>query len=166
MPGLLKDSAASILRQLLIDLGQGADDTVGPGPWMWPVKAALLVDTPDNVITCYGTSGLVKGRSMPDGEYQDRPGWQVAIRADDHEAGDSKLTAIMIALDEQVKSNVVYVGQNRYIVYVVSRSGTPMYAGKEPGTHRFFFTLNGVMNVRLQNPVPLAKGARTWRPRR
>jgi hypothetical protein len=145
--GPTNDSTAKILRQLLIDLNQGVD-TVGP----WPVKAGLVPDSPDDIITTYGTSGLVKGRSMPDGEYQDYPGWQIAVRGTDHETAGNKIDSIKIALDEEVASNVVHVGPNRYIIQNVSRSGTPMYAGKEPNTRRFLFTLNGTMTIRMKNP--------------
>lgn len=140
MPGTLTHSPAEIFQQLLVDLSLGV---IPPTSSDWGVYATQEPDTPDKVITCYDTTGIHQGRTMADGEVQERYGTQIRVRSPNHNAGFVKANAILIVLDQSVNYTTVTVGSTNYIVYSVSRGATINYLGKRvPTSKRDIFTVN------------------------
>ena len=86
---------------------------------------------------------------MITGQRQEHPGFQIGVRAANHQTGYVKAKAIAIALDEDVKYTGVTVSATTYIVYAVSRSSDVLALGKEtPNSKRDLFTINATASLR------------------
>ena len=152
MSGTLVHSPADVIRTLLIDLGLG---TAPSDEGTWPIYVGQEPDSPDSVITVYDTAGLLQGRTMPDGEMQEKHGFQVRVRDANHYQGYEKAREIAVALDESVSLDGVSVGDDAgtgkqaYIVYAVSRRGGVLSLGKDvQRTKLNLFTINAVVALR------------------
>ena len=147
MPGTLTHSPEYILSVLFINLGLAQDPEVGTTNW--PVYYSEEPDSPDNAITIYGTDGIFDGRTMFDGEMQERHGIQIRVRSNDHDTGFTKMRQLAVALDETIYRNGVTIGGTNYRVHSFSRTSGPISLGKDsPETKRDLFTLNGTLIVR------------------
>lgn len=146
MSGSLTHSPAEVVRQLLVDLSLGTLPSAGGS---WPICATQELDSPDNAMTVYDTSGRLDGRTMTDGEQQEHYGFQVRVRSATHEAGHAKANAIAVALDQSVLLEVVTVETSVYLVQAVSRTTNVLPIGKETGlSKRSLFTINAVVSLR------------------
>jgi len=138
--GLLTNSPAAVIQQLIIDFGLGtavADDDD------WPVFLSTTVDSPDNCLTVYDTTGMHDGRHMVNGEVQEHHGFMVRVRSKRYSVGWSKAHVIAIAFDEQVRYTGVVIGTSTYSVREINRASGPIHLGKEvPENKRHLFTLN------------------------
>lgn len=153
MPNSLDHSPARIVRQLLIDLGLAVagsyDSSNRYTGGAWPVTATSEVDAPDNAITVYDTAGRGDGRSMIDGETFSHYGFQVRVRAADHDTGWAKADSIENGLSKSVYQRTVHVGGSTYLVHCVSGIGDVLSIGKEtPASTRRVFTLNALLSVK------------------
>jgi hypothetical protein len=147
MPGTLTHAPEYILSRLLIGLNLAQDPDVGVTNW--PVHYTQEPDSPDNVITIYGTDGIDDGRTMVDGERQERHGIQLKVRGNDHDTAFAKIRELAVALDEDVYSNGVVIGSTSYRVHSFSRTSGPISLGKDSvQTKLDLFTLNGTLLVR------------------
>lgn len=145
MSGSLIHSAASVLRQLLVDLGQGTEPSTDGS---WPVFSHRTPDSPDSIISTIGTTNVHQGRVQTDGEVQERYGVIITIRSPNPRQGFQKAQAVAVALDEEVAQTSVTLtdptgtGTSTYTVVAVSRRSGPLAIGKELDTNRNLFTVN------------------------
>ncbi|KKN23035.1 hypothetical protein LCGC14_0909060 [marine sediment metagenome] len=151
MSGSLAHSPADILRNLIIDLGDGStpsDDSA------WPVYVGQEPNSPDSLITCYDTAGEIQGKTHIDGEVQERYGVQIRVRDASFPNGQKKAREIAVALDvvalnAVVVSDVVGTGDDTYLVYAVTRRSGPLSLGKATPTSKMnLFTINVVVALR------------------
>lgn len=145
MSGALTHSPSQVIQQLLVDLGIGTLPSAGGS---WPITASQERDKPDNVITVYDTAGVPDGRTMIDGVMQEHYGFQVKIRGDKHSTGYSKASEIQNAIDTGVQNTSVTVGSSVYAVATISRTGSIIALGTEPGSTRNLFTINATVSMR------------------
>lgn len=148
MTPALIHSPADIIRQLLIDIGQGIDvDNVNVNT-SWQVFASGEPSSPDNCLAVTDTSWQDDGRSMINGEEWYHYGAQIRVRAVDHPTGFVKTNAVSKALAESVYLRQVDVDGTPYLVHCFSRL-TIIDLGKNvPQTKRTLFTLNVLVTLR------------------
>lgn len=147
------NAPSEIIRQLLIDLGLGAEENE------WTTYVGFLPDKPDNAICVYDTAGKMDGRLMVTGEQIEHPGVQIRVRGLSYSEVWNKATAIALNLDAQRKISVVTSSEEAYIVHNVSRSGAIIPIGIEDteGRRRHHFTINMILTLqRLGEHFPLA----------
>ncbi len=145
MAGLLLHSPADILARLLVTLGQGV--ATGSGA-PWQVQAHTEPSSPDDTITVYDELGIIDARSMLDGEYMEHEGFQVRVRATDSKIGFKRARAIADVLAKHVYDAVVAIDTSTYRVYNCCLKGNVIPLGRQPGTKRFLFTINGTVALR------------------
>jgi hypothetical protein len=133
-------SPASIIRQYLIDVGEGSVSG------SWPVFVSAINDTPDNQIVVYDTAGENQGRLQRTGQMINRPGVQVRVRALNYPDAETKARAIAGKLDA-ARNVTVGTTPNDYLVGNISRRGDvlPMGVETENNRSRFNFTVNAVV---------------------
>ena len=143
----LTHDPADILRYLLIDGSQGANPI--PTGSNWPIYSAVELDSPDNVITTYNTTGKVQGRIQHSGQFVEKPGVMIRIRAATHQVGYAKGKSIEAFLDTGVYKDIVTIGGSVYEVHAISRSGNLIFAGRDSSSSkRFLFTHNVTVTLR------------------
>ena len=154
----MNDSAAAVIRQLLLDLGLGVAASYSDNKYTgqaWPVFNDGEPASPDNCITVYETQGQDDGRDMISGEQMTHVGFQIRVRAVDQPTGRPKINTIRTGLSTQVgygligSQRYVTVGSNRYTVWAIAGIGNVITVGKEsPSSTRFIFTLNALAAIR------------------
>lgn len=148
MSGELDHSPATIISQLLVDLGLG---TLPADSEAWPVYTSVEPNAPDNVITVFDTQGANAGRHMKTGERQEFHGIQVRVRSAEYPVGYAKAREIAVALDEEVYRTEVLVEFTTYLVHSISRSSDVLSLGKDsPRTARRLFTVNATTTLAKQ----------------
>ena len=152
MSSTLTHSPAQIIRELLVQLELGVLPSDGGS---WPIYVSSIPDSPDNVITIIDTLGFSDGRIQTDGEAVEHPGFQVTVRAANHQTGWEKANDIRVVLSETVLHNTVSIldnvgtGESIYTVHAVSKIGGIIALGKElPTSKRNLFTINAVVALR------------------
>lgn len=141
---LQANTAAEVMRQLLIDIGMGSD-----GGTDWPVYDSNEPNAPDNVITVYDTMGMDDGRSNLDGSLWAHLGAQVRVRSKGVAVGRSKAFAIRKALS-QVNGRTVWIGSASYWITNVAKIGQVLALGTDkPGSSRNLFTLNVLLPLEV-----------------
>lgn len=147
MSGSLTHSPSQIVQRLLVDLSLG---TLASAAGSWPIVCG---EEPDETtgrgsqIFVAGTEGLLQGRSNIDGFVFEKHGIQIRIRDTRYEDGRTKASAIQVALDAVVLRSVV-ISSSTYIVTGFHRNGSVVEIGREIGTNRHLFSLNGYLTVR------------------
>lgn len=143
-----------IFRWLLIDLNAGTDpdDNDDPTKRVWPIHAKSEPDKPDNCITTYTTSGQDDGQNIHDGSLWMHYGWQVAIRAKTYDIGYTKANEIRNLLAQSYWVNVEIMddtgtGGTTYRVESITNVGQALPLGRESGTGRYLFTINGMVTI-------------------
>ena len=145
MSGALSDSVAMVMQYLLVGESVGTLPEDGDN---WPIFVGFKPDSPDSVIVLTDTTGVKDGRDMTSGEQFMHYGFQVLVRATTYPVGWAKAHAIAVVLDESVDIENIEVGDNRYIVYAVSRQGGVLSLGREPGSQRPEFSFNCTVALR------------------
>lgn len=144
MSELLTLSPADVVRRLLVNLGYGTL----PGNLNWPINVARELDTPDNTITVYDTSGVLQGRLQPTGVNEEYHGIQVRVRSTVFETGWAKINAIAYACDVLVEASTVVVSSATFVVGSIMRTGSPMWITRDvPTSDRQIFTLNANVDL-------------------
>lgn len=147
-------SAADVIGQLLVNLGQGMDvDTYNAAALLakpvgteWPVHVTDDPDTPDNRIVVNDTTPVSDGREMIFGEQIQHDGVQVMVCARDHLTGWPKSKAVRRALDEECYDSAVTLGGSDYLVHSVSTQNLlPLGKGESPSTRRRKFSINALL---------------------
>src|SRR5258708_25329093 len=127
----LTHSRASILRRLIITLGQGVDPPQGNQPTIdWTTFTAQEPARPDNCIKTYDTTGSDDGRHMIDGQTFHHYGTQIRVRGRDQRTTWLRADQIKIALEKQYNSSV-RIDSSLYIIHCLSRISQPIYVGKD-----------------------------------
>lgn len=156
MPAGLTDSAADVVRQLLIDRSLGTDPEADGD---WPVFAKYEPDGDelDNRMTVFNTPGVGAGRHQPDGYPAGYLGFNVRVVAVDWATGWAKANAVREALTTGAGGGVrnASVGVTNgvtparvYAVQSVSRLSDVRDVGKERTSKRNVFTMDGLITVR------------------
>ena len=136
---------ADIIRWLMIDKGIGTDPADGG---LWPIYRGSEPDTPDSVITVYGTTGQQDGRSQVSGEVFEHHGYMIRVRSNRESTASEKAYAIDQILNEQVANQLVNIDGYTYIVCAVNRKGSVNSVGKEtPTSERNVFTINAISAI-------------------
>lgn len=136
----LTHDPADIVRYLLIAIGHG---TLPTASGSWPINVMNEPDTPDDCITVYNTTGKVQGRIQKTGEFVEKPGIQVRIRAANYSTGYTKGKQIETSLDTDVLQDTVTIGSSQYRVHALSRTANLVWLGKDvTSSKRQVFTLN------------------------
>lgn len=146
--GPLLHTPADILRRLLIEWGVGTD----PSPTLqaWPVYAFNEPPSPDNVITCYDTTGRIAGRIQLTSRRIERQGCEVRVRGSKTTDAASKVLQVVNALDLTVRMVVEVTNPTAsYLVHTVTRTGSLINLGQEPGGRRWLYTVNCLINVTM-----------------
>ena len=150
MSGALSHTPSQIIRQVIIDLGHGAN-----GGITWPVTAGAEPDGPDNVITVYDTAGVKQGRQQIDGLVVLAYGLQLRVRSNDAQVAWKKIEDIGIGLDEDIQLTSTTVtdpegygtATQTYTVYNISRASGP-FPLSDTSSDRKLFTLNLLAKIR------------------
>jgi len=130
-----------------VDLSLG---TLASAGGAWPITYA---EEPDertgrgSHIFVRNTEGLLQGRSMLGGYVFEKHGLQIRIRDTQHEDGYSKAKDIQVALDA-VTLTAMTISATTYVTIGFHRNGSIVDIGKEPGTNRHQFSINGYLTVR------------------
>lgn len=138
-------SPADVLRNLLVALGHG---TLPSADGSWPISVAQEQDSPDDAMTLYDETGRKDGRAMTSGAVYEHHGVQLQLRAASFTTGQTKVDAVVTALDQDVESAGVTVDDSTYVVYAVSRPGTTNYLGHEPESRRHLWTVSYLASIR------------------
>lgn len=118
--------AEEIIREYLIDAGvvsRPGDDLT------WPCFVGSEPNSPDNVVTIFGTTNVPQGRTF-DGELQEQYGFQVRIRAKTFPVGRTKSLAIRQALINAAHVSVV-LDESEYVIQNFSRVRNVMSLGRD-----------------------------------
>lgn len=144
MSSLLQHSAAEVIQQAVINFGLGAEPSATA---TWPVYSTNEPSTPDNCMTVYDTQGTDDGQTM-DGTLQAHLGWQIRVRAKDHQTGFRKLQAIRAYLSEVARQPRVTIEGTSYVIWAFAKIGQVLSLGIDsPATKRSVFTLNGISAI-------------------
>ena len=140
-------SPADILVEYLLGAALGVDPSQEGD---WTIQTGSQPQSPQRVITVTNTLGVKQGRVMAGGEVEDKPGFQLAVRApDDHEAS-AKIWALAEAVDGIRRATVTLThreSSQSYRIDSVTR-GSVISAGQEPQSQRrYLFTLNGTLTI-------------------
>lgn len=142
----LTHSPADVLRYLLVSLGGG---TLPAASGSWPIHVSNEPTSPDSVITCYDTSGILNGRIQVTGEMVEHHGIQIRIRSATPAAGYTKANAIKILLDSSINRDSVNIDGSEYLVHAVTRQGGIANIGRNVPTSKLnIFTLNAIIALR------------------
>ncbi len=150
MAGLLANSPAEIIANLLVNKAYGTDPSLNQ---TWPIEVADEPDSPDNVITIYDTGSISSGRSMVDGQQLEHYSIQIRVRSQTHPVGWTKINQIAKGMDENIYLDTVTIGSNVYKVHAISRRGGIFPLGKEyPQSQRSLFVVTGQCSIRQISP--------------
>lgn len=150
MSGPLSHSVSQIIRQLLIDLGHGAD-----GGTTWPVYETQAPNAPDNLITVHDSAGRDRGRFLFTGDIQETHGIQIDVRASVAQLARTRADQIKFGLSQNSHLAVVTVtddeeagtGNQSYTIYNVKWVSGPLFRPEED-TNRKLFSANFLITVR------------------
>ena len=138
-------SPADIVAQLMIDEGQATDPADRND---WPVYVGTTPKKPDEVIAVFDTTGRKDGRSMIDGETFTHKGIQVSFRAGKKATCFSKAKGVKVWVDQAVYQDSVVLDGLTDDVHCLSRTGPLLYAGQDPESRRYLYTLNALVTYR------------------
>jgi hypothetical protein len=141
MSGTLSHTPAQVIRQLMIDLGLGAN-----GGLVWPIYAEESPDKPDNCITVRTTGEVSQGRFQIGGEEQTAYSLQIIVRALHHQLGATKVNAIKVTLSQSVQLTNTTVTDDEssgtatqtYTVYSISRRSGPFFLSAPPSDRKLW----------------------------
>jgi hypothetical protein len=130
-------SPADIVRYALVGLEVGTLPSAGG---TWPISVNKELDTPDETVTVFDTTGKDDGRSMYDGTRDEHPGVMLRIRAQSVPAAHNKASELATLLDTLYQEEVS-IGEESYLLHSVTRVGNPIPAS-DPNSERKLFTVN------------------------
>lgn len=150
MSGSLSHAVSQTIRQLLIDLGHGAD-----GGTTWPVFWEQAPNKPDSLISVYDSAGRDQGRFMVGGEIQETHGVQIVVRSAVAQLAKAKADAIKLSLSQDTHLSTVTVTDDEeagtatqsYIIYNIKWASGPLNV-PETNTNRKLSSMNFLINLR------------------
>ncbi len=143
MATTLPISPADIVRQLLIDMGLGAN-----GGTVWPVSSTKVPDDPDEVIIVTDTTGKQNGRAMYDGKVFRHIGIQIMVRAGLHVVGYAKADAIWTDIATVLRHVVTLDGVGYFIQCFANISNVIPLGMEREATARNLFTINALAAIK------------------
>ena len=146
----LYHSPARIIRKLLLD--QGLASSSGD----WQCFYAREPNTPDNCLSVFGTAGTGGGSLMVTGELTGHDGFQIRIRAKDHDTGRRKADAIQTELAEVVYQQTVTIIDESitytYTVWSVLPGDVLDLGTEDAPSARSVFTINCTSAIDQNSP--------------
>lgn len=138
-------SPADILRYALVRADVGVLRSENTDNAAWPIFTGHLPNKPDNALCTYDTQGSGDGRIMANGETIRHPGWQVRLRATEHQEAWVKARAIQKVLDG-MRQLAVVIGNDTYTLLSVTQRSDVLSLGQETeAARREQLTLNGTL---------------------
>lgn len=150
---IIQDLPEDVIAYLIIAKGWGVNPSLSAD---WSVFSVNERQSPDNIITVYGTAGDLQGRTHVDGEMAEFPGIQVRVRSVDPVVGKMKAHTIANGFDQIYKYSVsapyqATTGQATRVYEVQSiRRTTPVLSlGRQVGSSdRYLFTVNALLTLK------------------
>lgn len=143
-------SPAEILRIALVDLGlvtlpgvegQTLPYQQLPGDGTTLCFVSAMPNEPDQVVALYDMHGLIFGREMKEGKYQQHNGVLVKIRSLDYGLGYALANNIALALGT-LHAKAITVDEEDVVIDNVYKTTTVVPLGEEVGTRRQLWTIN------------------------
>ena len=145
----LSNDPADVIRRLVVTQGLATLPSVNSA---WPANVNNEPNSPDNCITFYNTTGMVKGRIQISGEFQDRPGIQIRVRGENYAVAYSKVKAVQTYLEETVLRTPISIGSSSYLVHSLTRNSDLLHNGKDvTSSKRYTFTVNYYVTLSMEN---------------
>ena len=148
----MNNTPADVLAEAIVQarLAERPSSVAAGKTAVWPIFINTLPEKPDECIVVYDTTGRPDGRIMRTGETIRKPGWQVRVRARDHTAAFTRMSAIQDALDLILRL-VVDINGSGYTIDAVTQTSGVLPLGQEPDAkRREGFTLNGTITHKEQ----------------
>ena len=141
--GVLNHAPSEIIQQALIDGSMGSLPSAEDD---WPIYSDNEPDSPDDLIFVSDTTGIVEGRTGPDGETIEQEGIQITVRSAHPREGFVKARAIAKWIDDQDKYNVTLLettgtGEHTYRIEALNRVGSVMPIGREQNASKRYLTV-------------------------
>lgn len=143
----LTHSPARIVRQLLVNDGQGTDPA---DDGSWPIYYNTEPDR-EGIITVVDRTGRPDGRMMPTGEQVQHHGIQVLVKGGTHDVGYTKANSIFVWMSETALNNSLTISGSSYVVYCFHLTSPIIdFEGQseQPATRRHNFSINAVAAIR------------------
>lgn len=150
MSGELLHPPEDIIQQMLVDLGQG---TIGGDDDDWSVYSGDFPGGTDDIISVFGTQGLIQGRDHNSGEQAEKFGIQVRVRAGNVVDGYLKIKQIFDALTKQVLRREVQLDMEVYLVQSVTATSTVIPLGKTGTDRNRQYVANFIASIALESTV-------------
>jgi hypothetical protein len=147
----LQHSLAEILGQWLVDDGIGVAHTTAADWQTWVSNLPDVSQSRDNVLMTWddGSNTRIGPRSQRTGSVEEKPGWQIRVRANGYFVGFDKMLAIVQAVDALTFAQVT-LDATAYTLQNMKRTSGILYIGpEEDKKHLRGFTVNGIATVHL-----------------
>ena len=146
MAQTLTHSPAQIIRKLLLDQGLAASS----GDWQ--CFYGKEPNSPDNVISVFGTAGKGFGYAMVNGESMGHDGFQVRVRGKDYKTAFRRADAIATELTETVYQQIVTIVEDsvtyQYLIAAIGSIGDVLDNGADDTpASRHVFTINCTASI-------------------
>ncbi len=153
MSGILHQSPAKIIRQLLVDVGIFEEVPTGTADNPdWTAYVNGHPDSPDNSACLYNTTAITHGREHVNGETQKHYGLQIRVRGTDADAGYTKAREVVELFDSVLRQSVTIDGST-YLVQAIHTLGDVLDIGYDGVSKRRLFTINAKTDIRLLTSV-------------
>ena len=146
MPQTLTHSPAQIIRKLLLD--QGLASSSGD----WQCFYGKEPNSPDNVLSVFGTAGKGFGSAMVNGELMGHEGFQIRVRGKDYRTAFRRADKIQTELAEVVYQQVVTIEEDsviyQYLIAAIGGVGDVLDNGADDTpASRHVFTINCTASI-------------------
>lgn len=143
----MNHSPAQVIRQLLIDALVFGNESANT----WPSFVHHMPDSPKNVVSVHDRTGILDGRLMDGGEYDEHPGIQIMVRSSTFEDGWVMASAITTVLDSTLRT-IVGLSAVNYLVQNTSRTSPIIPLGTDPksSTRQEHFSINLTASITQQ----------------
>lgn len=140
---MIEHNAAQLLVPYLVSKGVASNPGTGN---LWPAYINFLPEQPDEALCVFDTVGEVQGREMRGGQWLEKPGIQIMIRAKTNANGVNRGLKIINALKELYMFNVTLTSPTKqYQIHSFQRTSPTYPLGQEEGGSRLLYTLNGLI---------------------
>ncbi len=144
MSGTLNHKPSEIVAAFLRASSLG---TLPSANQAWPIFNDSHAPTPDNLLCCYDTSGVVHGQNQINGRAEEHYGIQLKSRADSNRGSYSKLLACALACDALHRVSVTISGTT-YLVQSMARKSGILSLGTQTGDDALYVhTVNYLVSI-------------------
>lgn len=159
MSGQLDHRPSKIIKQLLIDQTLGTDPLSDDD---WPIFVDHLPDAvtqrsgssnnvPVNSICVFNPTGEVQARQQIDGDYAERHGILITVRAESQPIGWAKAHAIVRNMDTVINRTTVTISGSDYLVHDMDRQNDIASLGPRQETRDRVFNIDYLTII---TPIP------------